>query len=100
MIAVAFPLAEHSQTQFQEAQNRQQLSAGVETWLGGRDLRLGNVMLDRSGEELDIWIGLVGPDEPPRAATLADAIARKSGLTVNLDVGWVRDRRTEIRSPS
>jgi uncharacterized hydrophobic protein (TIGR00271 family) len=98
VIGVAFPLAKHSQTNFQEAQNEQQLSNAVIDWIAERDLRLANIELNRSGSELDITIDLIGPDQPPPTDTLADAVANATGRAANVTVGWVQEQRTVHRS--
>lgn len=99
VIGVTLPLASYTAREISNADRRQQLTSGIEEWLGGRDVEIQDVQLDeRSSDGWELALRLVGPDRPPAAQPLAESIAERIGRPGTVVVDFVKEERETARA--
>ena len=98
VVAVAVPLTRHTVVEARDGQRRDQLTRGIEEWIGDRDLEIGELEIDERGEDgWRVTVQLLGPDQPPSPQPLANDIADDVGRPGSVEVDWVEERRSEAR---
>ena len=101
VIGVTLPLARYTANEISSADRRQQLTAGIEDWLGGRDVEIQDVQLDEGGDNgWELALRLVGTDKPPAAQPLAENIANRIGRPGTVVVDFVQEERETARAES
>ncbi len=98
VIGVAVPLGRHTLVTARDAQRRDQLTKGIEDWIGDRQLTIGDLEIDEGGDDgWQLAVQLVGPDRPASPQPLADAIADTVGRPGTVQVDWIEERRDKAR---
>ncbi len=92
VLAVSVPLGIHSWGEIRENKEVEVSSEQVETWLGGTELQSTGVSVDDDR----VTVNVAGPDEPPSAGPLANAIAEQFGNPVEVEVRWTERRDTSV----
>lgn len=89
VILIAIPLALTArEVLFQEAFLRQ-ASGAVSDWLGeNSELRISDIEVE--GDR--VYVNLIGPDEPPPASDLSDALSAATDRSVQAVVRWVEEQ--------
>ncbi len=86
VLVISVPLLANSLVVVNDARDQAAVRGAVENWLGDEP-SLEVVELEVSGN--DVTVNLMGPEQPPPAASLGTELASALGGDVNVTVGWI-----------
>ncbi len=85
VLAVSYPLGRLGRDAVSAALDESAIASATEEWIGDRQLLVERTMIDGS----DVSIDVGGPDRPPSAAPLAEAVRKRLGADATLVVHYI-----------
>ncbi len=91
VLAVMIPLGFYSQREFFAVRDEVRATDAVDDWVGDRDLRVVDLIVDDTGDRIDVTAVVAGPNRPASTTQLASGLADALGEDVDVEVRWQQE---------
>lgn len=91
VLAIMIPLGFYSQQEFVAARDRVEATDALDDWIGDRDLRVVDLIVDEGGGTVDVTAVVAGPTPPAATEQLATDLAAALDGPVDVEVRYTSE---------
>lgn len=91
VLAIMIPLGFYSQQEFVAARDRVEATDALDEWIGDRDLRVVDLIVDEGGGTVDVTAVVAGPTPPAATEQLATDLAAALDGPVDVEVRYTSE---------